>query len=57
MGVGRWWECERTLAFFFEGQLALLVVVLVLAAASVFATLEVGAISFGLFNREVHPEC
>lgn len=32
--------CKRTLAFFFEGQLSLLVVVLVLAPASVFTTLE-----------------
>jgi hypothetical protein len=52
--VGR--GCKRTLALFFEGQLSLLVVVLVLASASVFATLEVGSISCFVFNREIHPE-
>lgn len=48
MGEG---EAKRTLALFFEGQFALLVVVFVLAAASVFATLErLSALSSSLYG-------
>lgn len=47
---------RRTLALFFEGQFALLVVVFVLAAASVFATLEgqsVSLVFLPLWNSRV----